>query len=107
MRLAVRVGLNVAPVRLVQAGGKDVLLVQRLDRPRVDGGWARKAMVSALTIFGLDEMMARYASYEELCTNIRHGFTAPEATLLELYSCLVFNILVGNTDDHARNHAAF
>ena len=107
MRLAVRVGLNVAPVRLVQAAGKDVLLVQRLDRPRVDSGWARKAMVSALTILGLDEMMVRYASCEEPCTKIRHGFTAPEATLLELYARLVFNILVGNTDDHARNHAAF
>lgn len=107
MRLAGRVGLNVAPVRLVQAAGKDVLLVERFDRPRVDGGWARKAMVSALTIFGLEEMMARYASYEELCTKIRHGFTAPEATLRELYARLVFNILVGNTDDHARNHAAF
>jgi serine/threonine protein kinase HipA of HipAB toxin-antitoxin module len=28
-------------------------------------------------------------------------------TLRELYSRLVFNILCGNTDDHARNHAAF
>ena len=28
-------------------------------------------------------------------------------TLQELFSRLVFNILCGNTDDHARNHAAF
>lgn len=28
-------------------------------------------------------------------------------TLKELYARLVFNILCGNTDDHARNHAAF
>ena len=28
-------------------------------------------------------------------------------TLKELFSRLVFNILCGNTDDHARNHAAF
>ncbi len=28
-------------------------------------------------------------------------------TLRELFSRIVFNILVGNTDDHARNHAAF
>lgn len=31
----------------------------------------------------------------------------PKNTLRELYSRLVFNILCGNTDDHARNHAAF
>lgn len=64
-------------------------------------------MVSALTIFELDEMMARYASYETLAEIIRHRFAAPRATLAELFGRLVFNILCGNTDDHARNHAAF
>ena len=64
-------------------------------------------MVSALTLFGLDEMMARYASYEDLAEIIRHRFTSPKATLHELYGRLVFNILCGNTDDHARNHAGF
>ncbi len=29
------------------------------------------------------------------------------ATLRELFARIVFNICVGNTDDHARNHAAF
>ncbi|ALQ50065.1 hypothetical protein ATY38_01705 [Nitrosomonas ureae] len=37
---------------------------------------------------------------------ISHRFTDPKATLDELFSRLVFNILCGNTDDHARNHAA-
>ncbi|RLA04137.1 MAG: type II toxin-antitoxin system HipA family toxin, partial [Gammaproteobacteria bacterium] len=52
-------------------------------------------------------MMARYASYEVLAEIIRHRFKDSSATLRELYSRLVFNILCGNTDDHARNHAAF
>ena len=64
-------------------------------------------MVSALTLFELDEMMAAYASYEKLAEIIRHRFVDAKATLRELYSRLVFNILCGNTDDHARNHAAF
>ena len=51
--------------------------------------------------------MARYTSYEDLAEAIRHRFTDPEATLHELFGRLTFNILVGNTDDHARNHAAF
>ncbi|HLD10215.1 MAG TPA: HipA domain-containing protein, partial [Methylophilaceae bacterium] len=38
---------------------------------------------------------------------IRHRFDNPKKTLEELFSRLVFNILCGNTDDHARNHAAF
>ena len=107
MRLAARAGLNVAPVRLEHVAGKDVLLVERFDRARTKDGWTRKAMVSALTLFGLDEMMARYASYEDLAEIIRHRFTSPKATLHELYGRLVFNVLCGNTDDHARNHAGF
>jgi len=106
MRLASMVGLHVAPVHLERAAGKDVLLVERFDRTRVAQGWERKPMVSALTLFGLDEMMARYASYEDLAEIIRHRFAKPKETLRELFGRLVFNILCGNTDDHARNHAA-
>ncbi len=107
MRLAAEAGLKVANVRLERAAGKDVLLVERFDREKTAGGWARKMMVSALTLLELDEMMARYASYEHLATIIRHRFTEPKETLRELYSRTVFNVLCGNTDDHARNHAAF
>ncbi len=107
MRLAAMAGLNVAPVQLEQVAGQDVLLVERFDRARTKDGWMRKAMVSALTLFGLDAMMARYASYEDLAEIIRHRFTSPKSTLHELYGRLVFNVLCGNTDDHARNHAGF
>jgi serine/threonine-protein kinase HipA len=107
MRLAKFVGLNVAPVALTQALGKDVLLIERFDRVLTPDGWLRKPMISALTLFGLDEMMARYASYEKLAEIIRYRFHEASATLRELFSRLVFNVLCGNTDDHARNHAAF
>jgi len=107
MRLAKEVGLNVAPVKITSAAGKDLVLIERFDRIKVDAGWQRKSMLSALTLFGLDEMMARYASYEILAEIIRHKFTKPKETLEELFSRLVFNIQCGNTDDHARNHAAF
>ena len=107
MRLAKIAGLDVASVKLTQAANKDVLLVERFDRISTPNGWARKSMVSTLTLFALDDMMARYASYETFTEIIRHRFTAPKKTLRELFSRLVFNVLSGNTDDHARNHAAF
>lgn len=107
MRLGALSGINVAPVKLVQAAQKDILLIERFDREKTGKGWARKAMVSALTLFGLDDMMARYASYETFAEIIRHRFDDPRETLEELFSRIVFNILCGNTDDHARNHAAF
>lgn len=107
MRLARLAGIDAASVGLVRAANKDVLLIERFDRKGQGGHWSRLAMVSALTILGLDEMTARYASYETLAEIIRRRFTRPKETLKELFSRLVFNILCGNTDDHARNHAAF
>lgn len=107
MRLAEKVGIAAAPVTLKRVTGRDVLLIERFDREKTIGGWRRRAMVSALTLLELDEMMARYASYEGLATVIRHRFNAPRETLRELFARMVFNILCGNTDDHARNHAAF
>lgn len=105
MELAGRAGLNVAAVQLVEALGRQALLVDRFDRE--PGSVRRHALVSALTMLELDEMMARYASYADLAELIRARFTDARATLRELFSRITFNILVGNDDDHARNHAAF
>jgi len=107
MMLANNCGLNAAPVAMTRAAHKDVLLIERFDRTLTKDGWTKHAMVSALTMLGLDEMMARYASYEDLAELIRHRFTNPKDTLKELYGRICYNVLCGNTDDHARNHAAF
>ena len=107
MRLAKLCGLNVANVKLANASGKDVLLIERFDRECKNNRWMRKLMLSALTLLDLDEMTPHYASYEDLAEIIRHRFTDPKATLQEMFGRIVFNILCGNTDDHARNHAAF
>lgn len=105
MTLAARAGLNVAPVELTKALGKRVLLVERFDR--VPGTRQRRALISALTMLQLNELAARWASYADLAQIIRRDFTDPKTTLRELFARITFNILVGNTDDHARNHAAF
>jgi len=105
MELARRTGLDTARVKLRHVLGKDVLLVERFDR--VPGTGQRRAVVSALTMLELDEMLARYASYADLAQIVRERFTAARRTLSELFARITFNILVGNNDDHARNHAAF
>jgi len=104
MELARRAGLNVTPVELTSALGRDALLVERFDRA-ADG--TRRMQVSALTILGLDATGARYASYADLAQAIRARFSDPRETLRELFARITFNVLTGNTDDHARNHAAF
>lgn len=107
MRLAQKAGLDVADVKLVKAMRKDVLLVRRFDRERTDQGWTRCAMLSGLSLLNLDEMFAQYASYEELADALRQRAQSPRRNLKELFGRMAFNILCGNTDDHARNHAAF
>ncbi len=105
MLLAARVGVNVAPVRMTVAEGKDVLLVERFDRT---GGGTKRLVLSALTILGLAELESRHSSYVELAQAIRTGpWSAPQQTLRELYLRMILNVCVGNTDDHLRNHAAF
>jgi serine/threonine-protein kinase HipA len=105
MALARKAGLNVAKVDLTQSTGRDVLLVERFDRSR---DRTRRAMVSALTILSLTETTALFASsYALLADEIRRRFTDFEETLRELFRRIVFNILIGNTDDHPRNHSAF
>lgn len=107
MRLAKACGLNAAEVELTKSMDKDVLLVERFDRVVKGSQWYRKHMLSALSLMLLDSMEARYASYIELADRVRQRFANPETTLRELFARISFNILVGNTDDHARNHAAF
>jgi len=107
MRLAGLCGLDVAPVDLTRSMGRDVLLVERFDRLETGSTTGRRHMLSGLSLLQLDEMEARHASYLELADRIRQRFDNHEAALRELFARLCFNILVGNTDDHARNHSAF
>ena len=107
MWLAKTVGLNTANVKLVETSGKTALLVERFDRAKQQNKWTRKFMISALTLLGLDEFGARYASYLRLADYIVKCSPNPEDDLLELFRRMVFNVLVGNTDDHAKNHAFF
>mgnify|MGYP000148821765 CR=1 FL=1 len=100
MTIAKQIGLNVADVKLEYLSNeKPVLLVKRFDRERTDGKLHCKPIVSALTVLQLDEMTSRYASYADLA-----GFCRGKK---DLFKRIVFNLMIGNTDDHARNHSFF
>ena len=109
MRLAKRAGLDVAEVEIAQVLDREVLLIERFDRVSADEGktWHRRSMLSALTWTQETELAARHIAYTELADIMRARFARPQKDLPEFFGRLVFNILVGNTDDHARNHAGF
>ena len=103
--LAGHVGITVPAADVVVAAGRDVLLLERFDRGPAG---ERRLMLSALTILGLHEMHARHSSYTDIADAIRTGPWSDVAqSLRELFLRLVFNVCIGNTDDHLRNHAAF
>ena len=107
MRLADICGLSVAHVEHKNVLSKDVLLVKRFDREKTPAGWVRHHMLSAFTLSGLSEGQAMYTSYSDLANTLRQFSLYPERDVRELFGRMVFNIIIGNTDDHTRNHAVF
>lgn len=106
MRLAALVGIRTAKVQLVDVKGSDVLLVERFDIS-TEGMERKRHMFSALTALKLFDWEAQHASYPALAAFLSRYSDAPDDDCRELYSRMVFNAIIGNTDDHARNHAVF
>jgi len=108
LRLARQCGLQTAESQVARIGGRDVLLVKRFDRTRVEDDYARARMVSALTLLETDETpegRSRW-SYVLLVETLRRISERPADDARELFRRMVFNALVSNIDDHPRNHAA-
>ncbi len=104
IELARLCGIAVPNAHVIKSMGRDVLLIERFDR--LPGG-QRRHVVSGLTMFGFDALLgARYGSYPEMLDVLREWGRAPQDIGRRLFERIVFNIAIGNNDDHARNHAA-
>ena len=105
IELARRCGIDVPSARVIESMGRKVLLIERFDR--LSGG-RRRHVVSGLTMLGFDALLgARYGSYPEMLDVLRELGRAPQDIGRSLFERIVFNVAIGNNDDHARNHAAF
>ena len=105
LSLARRVGIETVASQQLSVMNKDVLLVNRFDSEAAKTG--RRHFFSALTALDLDEMEARYASYPLLADYLRRYADDAIGQCRELFRRMLFNIMIGNSDDHARNHALF
>ncbi len=105
LTLADRCGIRVPDHELVELGGRALLMTRRFDRRRQPDGFARAHVLSRLTLLGLHERDNGAGSYADLAAWIRRHGAAPREDTRELFLRMVFNIVVGNTDDHLRNHA--
>ena len=104
-KMAEQCGIHTTPTRLVKLkSGHDVFLSKRFDRT-ADG--RRIHMSSALNLLGLtlknrNDVRHSYSEIAELI--IAHG-TNVENSLRELYRRVAFSIIIGNSDDHLKNHS--
>jgi len=107
LQLAGRCGLAVPEVKVMDIGGKSVLLVRRFDRiAAATGIEQRLPFVSGLTLVACDEFESRAKGYGHLAQAIREHVHPSHirANCEELFGRMVFNIFVSNDDDHLRNH---
>ena len=105
--LARTCGLDTAQSRVVDVGGRDVLLVKRFDREKTPAGYRRARMISAMTLLRAEDSYNSRAkwSYILLAEEIRRACREPGTNAAELFRRMCFNALISNTDDHPRNHA--
>lgn len=104
--MAKECGITVAETKVIKAGtGQDVLLSKRFDRTEDN---KRIHMASSLTLLGLtdgDGQRTGKGYLDIVDFIISGGGSHIEVNLEELYKRVAFNICIGNTDDHFRNHA--
>lgn len=107
LQLAAECGLNTASSRVTTVAHRDVLLVKRFDRMKVESGYLRARMVSALTLLGAEDLASvrSHWSYLELAEALRRVSAAAQRDVQELFGRACFNALTSNSDDHPRNHA--
>lgn len=105
--LARECNVQTAESRLETIGDRDVLLVKRFDREKVDAGYRRARMLSALTLLRADDSHQDRDkwSYVLLAEELRRISSQPKQDAPELFRRMCFNALISNTDDHPRNHA--
>lgn len=101
-------GVRVAQTQVASQQGnssEDLLLVKRFDREdeRVTHHFiSANSVLQQGTVTG--QSLRTWYSYGQLAEFLRrHSDRAEDA--IELFKRMAFNVMIGNTDDHARNHA--
>ncbi|MBE1299727.1 MAG: type II toxin-antitoxin system HipA family toxin [Alteromonadaceae bacterium] len=96
---------RVAKTKVISGGVGDALLVERFD---VVGNKPACHFISANALLNTkkvsEALLTTHYTYGQLAEYLRK-ISAEPTDANELYTRMVFNVLIGNTDDHARNHA--
>ncbi len=102
MRLAHQLKLAVPPVyrRYVPL---PVYLIERFDRVLTPQGWARTHVIDACQLLGLDRTFKYSQGSMQSLAALANACRSPAVVRTQLFSWMVFNVLVGNADAHLKN----
>ncbi len=104
MKTAESLGINVAEHNLISINDEHVFLSKRFDR--IDR--RRCHFLSAYTFMGANEARAddrmEVFSYPALAHMLKRISSSPNEDRKELFKRMIFNLIVGNRDDHLKNH---
>ncbi|MEH6688774.1 MAG: HipA domain-containing protein [Halopseudomonas sabulinigri] len=105
LNMATDCGLTVPRHKLHMVGGRSVLMIERFDRDKE--GFKRHYLSSFALLNpnkAIDGDPEGVMSYIRIADVIGKVSAAPAADRKELFTRMVLNVAVGNTDDHLRNH---
>ncbi len=103
-QIAVNAGINMAPAQLQHFSGRHhTFLTRRFDRTPNTG---RIHFASAMTLLGRQDGVDYHdgLSYLDMVGFIIQNGRRVNDNLRQLWTRMIFNMLVKNTDDHLRNH---
>lgn len=108
LRLAYLAGITVPSFELVEIGDRSALVIERFDRTETGTRihyLSAYSLLNPLIIQGDDSHYMKKYSYAGIVEALCSGATGSSSAGPELFRRMVFNIMVGNIDDHLRNHA--
>lgn len=98
LQLAKDAKIDIPEFKLFNIGEKKALLIKRFD---ISDHGGRNHMISMQTILNADGFY--YLSYSDLFDKLNMYSCQPQRDIDALFRQMVFNMAVGNTDDHLKN----
>lgn len=110
MRLAQKVGLDVANVEIRTVSGRSFLLIKRYDRTAdADGHMRRLHQEDFCQALGYTSAQ-KYAAdggpvFRDCFALLRRAATRPAVEVLKMMDAALFNLIIGNADAHGKNYS--
>jgi serine/threonine-protein kinase HipA len=110
MRLAQKVGLDVAEVEIRTVIGRSFLLIKRYDRTAdADGKMRRLHQEDFCQAMGYTSAQ-KYAAdggpvFRDCFALLRRAATRPAVEVLKMMDAALFNLIIGNADAHGKNYS--